>query len=314
MAGVVDPPSFVFRNHSFRIHNEGGPSYAQAPDNLRVTVQYFVDEINVSGPPTLEAMTALLGYTRIANLNGQNYYSRVTPHTPDWHPDLNGKVYCKQITDAKPLGALTKAVAGDPPRFTSYLLTTVYERLPYDVLEDAEVKIHEHPDTNVATPCEAADERYMSIDEKDASQTLLSRGGCLIWKNAVDGNGSPRVVDVGQPVFIPITEMVVTWYGVPKFLFPEDALNAARGKVNSHTVLRRAPGTLLFRNWSTESVIMGNREKGYNVKMNLHHYPNGANYYPDPERGWGFYPTARRSTGADGPYDSYNFIRIFWPG
>lgn len=314
MAGVVDPPSFVFRGYSFRIHNEGGPSYAQAADNFRVTVQYFVDEIkNVSHPPVLSAMSELLGYTVIRNFAGQLYYGRVTPHALSWHPELDGRVHCKQITDAKPLGALLK-LDGEPPRFTSYLLTAVYERLPYEIREDNEVKIHEHPDTGVGCPCEAANERYMSIDERDASQTLLSRGGCLVWKNAVDSEGRPRIVDVGQPVFIPITEMVVTWYGVPKFLFNEDALNAARGKVNSHTVFRKAPQTLLFKNWSTETVVLGNREPGYNVKMTMQYYANGANHYPDPERGWGFFPTVRRSNGTDAPYDTYNFIRIFWPG
>lgn len=248
------------------------------------------------------------------------YLQREAPHA---YIEGEGWLYAKEVSidpeaTRPPTGVYVNAECAT--------LRVDYTSYRFNLLTDAEiVGAGGYPD-------EATLKRYVRIPPpKPKDRVYAAKGGVWKWVDRTTrirvAAGPPAVFEIGPaPVvdgtFIPYTEteQSITWMWVPVKNIPWSAIAACKNCCNDNPPASATPlffvwpdQTVIFKDHSWEEITLPGGIPGVNITYLFAHKPNGANYFPDPDRGFSFHGIIAADGSTRRPYQKAIFENLFRP-
>lgn len=327
MAGTIDVGGVTLR---YADDGTGSSIFRVASnlDNTRIDATYKIDSNWDARQDVLAALRGQCAYVHVGALSGphlpysssgKGYITRTLPHLmPETFKHLFGPfagtyrswLYC---THAGYRGRTARENLTTPtlPGHADTLIDVQYEGLPYNVLPAADVA---RVSDGISWPVDESwffkgeFKRWVSTPTpKEKTRVEWAKAGAWIW---VD-NG--LLVTKGLPIIYKNFEYVMTWHQVPVANIPWKSILYLTGRSNEARFAQCDAETLVF----DSPAFTGHRDLGgtriCDISYTFTWHPRGANYFPDPMRGFRFFEVVARDLSANKPYPPGNFRMLFRP-
>ncbi len=109
-------------------------------------------------------------------------------------------------------------------------------------------------------------------------------------------------------------EFVYTWLHVPQANIPYTAILGCMNKTNGSTFDKRfTAGSLVMTDYSFQNIRLTNGTLGVNINYVFTAKAYGANFFPDPDRSWGFFEIETADGLGKKPYPAASYESLFRP-
>lgn len=297
--------SFVYNNTRFKIVDKGGLKYQSSfgQEGGRLNITY-----RVPWKDRKAARIALLGGVAFRTVAGgtgpgmTGYFNRKLPHASI---EGDGWLFCTQV-DPDP--EITLDPDDEYPNAQYATLRCVYAGLPYECVADSDVNVLGTEVPVIGVPDESRLKRYVSLmPVKDMDRVLQAKGSG--WRFQI------TLTTLRQGLFIPIQQMekVYCWHQIPYDNIPWAYIKSCKHKSNNAVFDGADIGTLIFKKYNLETVRLPDGTRAVNLFYHFEYTANGANFFPDPDRGYDYYPVESTSIPGRLPYPLVNFANLFRP-
>lgn len=285
---------FSHNGQDFEYKSPHGPyKEGWGTDNSRIDIQYVVPWAD-----RWAARDALLGTAEV--IGGLvPFISRTMPHV---YPGTG--LIARAVPSIEGEVPLQDLDLGGPPLFANAILNVLYESVSYEVASDAAIV----GPASYPVADESLLLRWVTKRKSQATQYFSTRRGA--WE--FTDNGKKFHSDV--PIQLPKHELNILWHQVPLAAYSESKYDDAIGKTNLTAFAGCGAGTLVFVNAAPEYTRLptGSQERSVNLTLKMHHFPNGANFFPDPDRDNQFYEISRDG-GTRWPFMFTEFATLMRP-
>lgn len=311
---------FILDGNTFRYWDEGGSikfGVASNLENTRLDTTYKLDSNWASRATALTSLRGTLAYAHVGDLpvglavyssSGKGYIRRILPH----QSIENGAkwLYCTQASYRGHV-ARENLVELNLPGAAEAIIDATYEGQPYNHALDAAMA---RGSDGVAWPVDESwfvggeFKRYVSMPTpKEKTRVEWGKAGTWKW---VD---TDRIATMGKPILYKNLEYVITWHQVPVANIPWNSITYLTGKCNEARFAVFSSESLVFDSpsFTGHRNIDGQRICDINYTFTWHN--NGANFFPDPERGFRFFELIASDLSGRKPYPPGNFRMLFRP-
>jgi hypothetical protein len=180
-----------------------------------------------------------------------------------------------------------------------------YGCMPYDLAEDTSII-----NPTIGGPDEASLSRYVSNPpSKSRARMMTMRGRTWRWKGVVP----ERVVADGHPIPFTDGQFTKKWHQIPIINVPWSAIFSTLNCTNQEVFDWCPAGKCLFTDYSYEEITLPGHVRAVNLIYSFIYKPSGANFFPDPDRGYTHYEIESRDGAGSPVFPTADYNALFRP-
>lgn len=284
-------------------------SVASNLENTRIDLAYKIEGWD-DRKSVLSRLRGTVQYVHIGGAFGaygsKGYLARTLPHQSPEHTWL----YC---TSATYRGQTARDELKTPsiPGAAETIVDTVYEGVPYNLAQDA-LMVRTSDGLNWPVDeswfVDGEFKRFVSMGSpKEKTRVEWGKGGTWKWV------GTDRVATVGYPIIYKNLEYVITWHAVPVANIPWFSIGYLQGRSNESRFAQATVETFVFDSPSFTGHRAVDGKRICDINYTFTYQPRGANFFPDPKRGFRFFELVATDGSGTKPYPPGNFRMLFRP-